>query len=211
MAVAVSLDWIFSIYLIKYLRVDGNTPVGYALQKMNELFVVGVTVIFLNRCMGGTLGDLYIQKGNLKLGLIIGITAFVIASATALPIAKFMFKLNTQVHPSFWQFLPWLVLFVFANAAMEELLFRGLFLKRLQPMFGMFFSNFMIALVFTGLHRAADYTSQMSFFLVVLVLFALAWGYCTQKTNALWAAILFHAGMDISIMLGIFSNLKIPG
>jgi len=44
-------------------------------------------------------------------------------------------------------------------------------------------------------------------FLAVLVPLALAWGYLMQKTDSIWASILFHAGMDIPIMLGIFSNL----
>jgi membrane protease YdiL (CAAX protease family) len=35
----------------------------------------------------------------------------------------------------------------------------------------------------------------------------LLWGYITQKTDGLWGSILFHAGMDIPIFLGIFSNL----
>ncbi len=207
MAVAVSLDWIFAVYLLKYLQVDGNSPVGYFLQKLNELFVVGVVVIAMTRSMGGSLGDLYIQKGKLKLGLAIGIGTFVLAAATAIPTAKFMFNLNTAALPEFWGWAPWLLLFVLANAAMEELLFRGLFLKRLQPLLGMFLSNFMIAFVFTGLHQAANYTSQMTIFLAVVTLLAVLWGYIIQKTNALWASILFHAGMDISILLGIFTNL----
>ena len=130
-----------------------------------------------------------------------------IAAATAIPTAKFMFNLDTTALSGFWKWAPWLLLFVLANASMEELLFRGLFLKRLQPLLGVFLSNFMIAFVCTGLHQVANYTSQMLIFLVVVVLLALLWGYIIQKTNALWASILFHAGMDISIMLGIFSNL----
>lgn len=35
---------------------------------------------------------------------------------------------------------------------------------------------------------------------------AVAWGYIMQKTDAVWASILFHAGMDIPIILGLFST-----
>lgn len=208
MSVAVSLDWIFSQYLLQYLHVKDQTPLGYALQKVNEFFVVAVVVIALTQIMGGRLSDLYIQKGNLKLGLLIGLGTFLVAAATAVPTAKFMFNLDTQALSGYRDWLPWLLIFVLANAAMEELLFRGLFLKRLQPLMGMFLSNFMVAFVFTGLHQAANYTSQMTIFLVVVTLLALLWGYIIQKTNALWASVLFHAGMDISILLGIFTNLK---
>jgi membrane protease YdiL (CAAX protease family) len=43
----------------------------------------------------------------------------------------------------------------------------------------------------------------------MLILFPLALllGYLAQKTDALWASILLHAGMDIPVFLGIFSNL----
>ncbi len=30
-----------------------------------------------------------------------------------------------------------------------------------------------------------------------------------QKTDSIWGSVLFHAGMDIPVMVGIFSNL--PG
>jgi uncharacterized protein len=62
--------------------------------------------------------------------------------------------------------------------------------------------------VFTALHKGVGYASNDFIFLAAVVLLALAWGYVTQKTDSLWGAILFHAGMDIPIMLGIFSNLK---
>jgi membrane protease YdiL (CAAX protease family) len=41
----------------------------------------------------------------------------------------------------------------------------------------------------------------------ILIGLALLFGTVIQKTKSLWPAILFHAGMDISVMLGIFSNL----
>ena len=103
--------------------------------------------------------------------------------------------------------LPWLLVFVLANAAQEEILFRGLFLRKLEPFLGKFVSNSLIALVFTALHQGVNYTSSELIFLAALVPLALAWGCLMQKTDSIWGSILFHAGMDIPIMLGIFSNL----
>ena len=91
---------------------------------------------------------------------------------------------------------------------MEELLFRGLFLRKLEPFFGRILSNLMIALVFTMIHGAVSYSADQYLFLVILFPLALAWGYVMQKTDGVWSSILFHAGMDIPIMLGIFSNLS---
>jgi membrane protease YdiL (CAAX protease family) len=53
-----------------------------------------------------------------------------------------------------------------------------------------------------------NYTADQYLFLAILFPLALAWGYIMQKTDSLWGSILFHAGMDIPIMLGIFSNLS---
>jgi membrane protease YdiL (CAAX protease family) len=207
LTVAVSIDYIFGIYLITRLNVDSHTPAGYALLKLNTFVVIFGVILVLNKVTGNTTGDVYIQKGNLKLGLIIGICTFVVAAATAVPTAQFMFKAGELSWGKIAPILPWLLLFVLANGAQEELSFRGLFLRKLEPYLGKFMTNFIIAFVFTGLHQAADYTSQMAIFLGVTMVLALLWGYIAQKTNALWASILFHAGMDISIMIGIFANL----
>jgi membrane protease YdiL (CAAX protease family) len=51
-----------------------------------------------------------------------------------------------------------------------------------------------------------NYTADQYLFLAILFPLALAWGYIMQKTDRLWGSILFNAGMDIPIMLGIFSN-----
>ena len=67
-------------------------------------------------------------------------------------------------------------------------------------------SNILVAFVFTSLHSFANYT-EMTIFIAVVTLLAILWGYIMQKTNSALASIFFHAGMDISIMLGMFSNL----
>lgn len=44
------------------------------------------------------------------------------------------------------------------------------------------------------------------YFLIILVPLAFAWGYIMQKTEGLWGSVLFHAGMDIPILLTLFST-----
>jgi membrane protease YdiL (CAAX protease family) len=207
MAMAVSLDRFISIYLIVYLGVSDTTAAGWAIPKLNECIVVVCVVILFTRMAGGSLGSIYLQKGNLKLGLIVGLVTFFLAAAGSTVMATLLFKGQDLTLARITLWLPWLLIFVLANAAQEELLFRGLFLRKLQPFFGKFISNLLIVFVFTLLHRGATYTSNDYLFLAVLVPLALAWGYVMQKTDSVWGSILFHAGMDIPIMLGIFSNL----
>ena len=56
-------------------------------------FCVSVsTVIVITRLSGNNLGSIYIQKGNLKQGLIIGSVAFLIAAIGAPFIAPVLFQ-----------------------------------------------------------------------------------------------------------------------
>jgi membrane protease YdiL (CAAX protease family) len=90
---------------------------------------------------------------------------------------------------------------------MEEILFRGLFLRKLIPFFGTFMSIFLIAFVFTGLHYWTSYSADERIFLAVTFPLALALGAIMYKTDRAWGSILLHAGRDIPIKLGIFSEL----
>jgi membrane protease YdiL (CAAX protease family) len=206
MTVAVSLDYVFGVYLLVYLHVNDITPLGFALLKLNECVVVVSVIILLTRTAGSSLGSIYIQKGNLKLGLIIGLVTFFLAAAGSIPMAN-LFKPQDLSLARIIPWLPWLLISALVNGAQEELLFRGLFLRKLQPFFGKFLSNFLVVFVFTLLHGSVGYTSDKTLFLVLVFLLGLAWGYIMQKTDSIWGSILFHAGMDLPIFLGIFSNL----
>ena len=205
LALAVSLDWMLSKYLINYLGVTDNTPAGWAYQKLFECVVIAGTVIALTKASKNNLGSIYIQRGNLKLGLTIGLVTFGLAAALSIPMAN-LFQAQNLTLTRIIPWIPWVLIFVLANGTMEEIMFRGLFLRKLEPFFGQFIPNLMIAFIFTGIHGAATYTSDQYIFLAILFPLALAWGFIMQKTDAVWGSILFHAGMDIPIILGIFSN-----
>ena len=208
MSVATSLDWVFANYLLEHIRLNTQTPSGMALMKLNEFFIVATTIITLTLLTGGRLGSIYIQKGNLREGLLVGGIAFCLAAAASPWMAEYLFKGQNLTSERIIIWLPWVLIFALANAAQEELLFRGLFLGKLEPFFGKFISNALIVFVFTLVHQGVNYTSDQLSFLAVLVLLAFAWGYLMQKTDSIWGSVLFHAGMDIPVILGIFSNLK---
>lgn len=207
MMIVVTLDYIGAIFFQKHLAFNETTPYGLAMQKLNQSFIIIFTVVALTLLSGGTLGSIYIQKGRLKLGLLVGITLFLLAAAGSTFMAYDLFKGRELTVERITGWLPWLLIFVLANAAQEELLFRGLFLRKLRPLFGGFGANLMIMLVFTLLHYGVNYASNDIKFAAAVAILALIWGWLTQKTNALWASILFHAGMDLPILLGMFSNL----
>lgn len=204
---ALSLALIINTYLFDKLDVSDANIAGWALPKLNECLVIISVVIVFTWLSGGSLGSIYLQKGNLKLGLLIGGIAFLVFVPGYIPMAELLFKGEGLTVARVLPWIPLLLVTVLANGALEEVLFRGLFLRKLEPFFGKFLSNFLIALVFTVLHKGSAYTSSEFIFLAVLVPLALVWGYVMQKTDSVWGSILFHAGMDIPIFLGIFSNL----
>ncbi len=206
LSAAVLVEWVFGVYLLEYLNISTAAPAGWVTMKVNEALVVIATILLLTRSAGGSLGSIYIQKGNLKLGLLIGGIAFLLAAAGSFPMAT-LFKAQDLSLARVMPWIPWLLAYVLANAAMEEAMFRGLFLRKLEPFFGKFLSNLLVAFVFTGLHGTVTYSADNLIFLAVTFPLALVWGWIMQKTDSVWGSILFHAGMDIPIMLGIFSQL----
>ncbi|MEL7643143.1 MAG: type II CAAX endopeptidase family protein [bacterium] len=207
MALAVTLDWIFGRFLVDTLNITTDSPRVNALMKLNEAVLIIVVILFFTRVSGSSFGSIYVQWGNRKWGIIIGLTTFILSVAVSGLGAKYLFMAQNLTLERVVPWIPWLLIYVLSNGAMEELLFRGLFLQKLEPFFGKLLSNILIAFVFTSLHSFANYTSEMTIFIAVVTLLAILWGYIMQKTSSALASILFHAGMDVSIMLGMFSNL----
>jgi membrane protease YdiL (CAAX protease family) len=96
---------------------------------------------------------------------------------------------------------------VFSNALKEEIQFRGLFIIRFEPQLGAGTSNFLQALIFTLPHLGEVYSTAFPVFLCIVFLLGLGFGVFTQKTDSILASVLFHTGANISVILGIFSNI----
>jgi len=202
-----ALDLYTSYWILDTFNFNSNSPAGFALMRTkNAVFIIALILLF-NRLAGGSLGSVYVQKGRLRQGLLIGLGTFLGGAAIAVPMAIFLYKGADLSLERILIWLPYLLVFVLVNASYEELLFRGIFLRKLEPFIGRFPANLLTAVVFALSHSAVTYTSDMLVFLSGSLLFALAWGWLMQKTDSLWGSILFHAGLDIPIMLGIFSGL----
>jgi hypothetical protein len=194
-------------WLLNTLKVPLQTPAGIALDKLDSSLIISLGVIVLTLASGGRLSDLYLKKGNLKRGLLIGAVAFIICAAGAMPFSEGFFGARDLSLGRVLPWTPWILVFVFGNAFNEELLFRGLFLGKYGPLLGRFLSNLVIAIPFALHHSGVSYTTDTLMFLGLLIPLSLAWGWLTQKTGSLWGAVLFHAGTDIPVVLSIFSNL----
>jgi len=103
--------------------------------------------------------------------------------------------------------MAWVAPFVLLNGLREELWFRGVFLKKYETFLGARTANILAALIFAVTHFGVEYTPILLIFLGITFLLGLIWGFIMQKTDSLLGSALFHAAMDISVILGIFSYL----
>ncbi len=191
-----------------------TTPVnGLVMSMFFSTVLVVIPIIALTLISGDRLPTIFLQKGDLKQGIIIGLRAFFIFAIASIPIATYLF--NGQ-NLSIGRVIPWMpaiLAIVILNGIREELLYRGLFLKKYEPIFRPIVSNVLQALIFSLSHTVAGrgaiaYTSFTVAFVVITFLLGLALGYLMRRTDSLLGPVLFHAGTDIPIFMGIISNLS---
>lgn len=196
--------WLFFFIL----TFQTNNAEGLALAKLSEsIFIVG-TIILILLISKINLRSTYLQLGNLKRGLIYGLAGFAFFVIFSFTGAELLFYGGTTLNWSnvlLW--LPWIFIFIFANAVMEELLYRGLFFQKFKAFFSQKTANLLQALIFALIHFGVTYTSQQFIFLILNFFLGLFWGYIVQKTDSLIGSILFHAGADFVVIIGIFSAL----
>jgi uncharacterized protein len=168
-------------------------------------------IIILTRVSGNSLGSIFLKKGNIKLGLIIGLAGFSFFALTSIPATQYLFQGQNLNLGRVIAWLPWIIPIVLLNGIREELLYRGLFLKKLEPKLGLKASNLLQAIIFSLSHSVAGvglnaYTPYISILVIFTFSLGLAWGYIMQRTDSIIGSTLFHAGTDIPIFIGIFSN-----
>lgn len=200
---AVLVSTIFSDSLMALFGATLANPQGIAIAKFSESLLRVAVILLMAAVVRADWHSIYLQKGRLGLGLAIGIPGFIVLAVWGLlPIASQPGGVNTLLS-----LLPWILLFILSNAFMEELLFRGILLKRYEPFLGKSLSLWLVTITFTLLHFQAGYVLNAILFLVQLFPFALIWGWLMQKTDSLWGSVLFHAGADCIIIYNIFKMM----
>jgi membrane protease YdiL (CAAX protease family) len=193
-------DWLLGV-----LNVSQDTAAELAITKLSETVWICLTIVAVTVLFGVDMGTIFLKRGKLKQGLLVGLIAFLLLSVIA------TVRASTQ-NITFQQLLqlsPWILIFVLANGFLEELLYRGLFLKRYEPVLGRHLSNLVTALVFVTIHAQVTYTPDLLPFLIGLFFLAMLWGALMQRTDSVIGSALFHAGADTLIILGILADFGI--
>jgi membrane protease YdiL (CAAX protease family) len=204
---ALLFDWYFSNWLVRLLGIHLKSPVGYAVDKVEGAFLIAMTIVGLTLISGGSLASLYLKRGKLAQWFTIGIATFVFFAVSAPLAIRNLFYAESFTVAAVAVWAPWLLVFVLANALGEELIFRGLLLSRLERVLGGLPAVLVVTAVFTLWHAGASYAVSPPFFLAIVFVLGLGWAYVVRSTDSLWGAVLFHAGADIPVVIGVFSLL----
>jgi membrane protease YdiL (CAAX protease family) len=191
-----------------------STVYGMLSWQIMSTLVIVIPIVLLTRISGTDMGEIYLHRGRLRLGLLLGLGSFlfmlmlILGFPTGLRYASMLFSISEDLtYQKLLSLMPVVVAFVLLNGFKEELLNRGLFLKKLEPFLGARPSNILTAFVFAVTHVGVNYTPVLLVFLGITFLLGLVWGYVMQKTDSIIGSALFHAAMDITIILGIFSYM----
>jgi len=206
---AVSLGVLLARYWgsipINLLGFSVTTVQGVAMAKFGEVLSIVLPILVLHFATGGDMNGLFLKGGNLKLGFIAGIIGFAAFVGIGLLQAIGSGLRWATVAAA----LPWILIFIFANAFMEELWFRALFLKKLEPLVGARTALIITSLVFAGVHISSTYVIDILMFMVLLMALALLWGWLMRKSNSIWGPVLIHAGGDILVILGFLAGAEL--
>jgi len=204
-SVSLLLMWLLDDFPRRWLGFDPKEPTGRAAIKVTDAVILLLTVIVLGTLLRIDFDSIYLRKGTRpRLALAIGFAGFALMAVFAVVEAHAMGITNRRILG--W--LPWILSFVLANGFFEELMYRGLFLRKFEPLLGARLANLLIAFVFAVGHAGVTYSEDVLVFVAITFVFALIWGYLMQKTGTLWGSALFHAGADTLIIIGIFSGVK---
>lgn len=166
----ISIDYFIPLsrWLIPFSPDHLQTPAGIALDKLGSSIIIIGGIVVLTIISGEKLSSLFLYDGNVRESLKIGTVAFSIVAFGSVLIAK-LFGAQDLRMERIIPWLPWILIFIAGNALNEELLFRGLFFKKLEPVLGGFLSNLVVAIPFVLHHTGVTYTNDVLMFLSYLL------------------------------------------
>ncbi len=194
--------WFFNVEIPIIVK---DSVEGWTVYKLLEAVPIIVIILLGIRFRGMDVGFLYLQKGKLKLSLMTGLiyAPMALLQFAAVTMLSFSTDINTLLA---WT--PWFLTFAFANSIMEELMFRGLFLRAFNFYFEPKWAIGLSALIFGIFHAISiqflGIPLMIAFFCFTIILGALC-GYIMWKTGSIAGAIIAHAIADIFFIVAAFA------
>ena len=196
--------FIVSFFTPEIWGLNLETPRGIAFAKLSDAAIISMVLIIFFLLGGYRPKDIYLAKGRLFNGFLIGLLSFVFMGYMAI---------NNPEHPMATEFLvkniAWILIFVLSNGFMEELLFRGIFLRQLGNFMKPVWAVVLTSVVFAAAHLQVTYTPDVLFFVGITLILGLIWGLLMHYTKSIIASMLFHAGADLLIILPIYASFGV--
>ena len=188
------------------LPIDSISPVKeIALDKLSQFLHIVSVILVMTLLAGKKLGEIFLQPGRFKQGLVFGLVSF-----TGFAVIGYFLIAGTSNYVNMLiKSIPWLLLFVFANAIMEELWFRGIFLKVFRPLVGKWGAILVTSLVFGLSHISVTYDfpdGGIVFGGLVFILGTVG-AYVMYEYDSAIGPIFFHAGYDLLIIVPIINSI----
>ena len=92
---------------------------------------------------------------------------------------------------------------------MEELFFRGIFLKQLENFLKSVWGIILTSIVFAAAYLQVTYVPNVLFLAEIIFILGIIWGFLLYYTKSITASALFHAGTDLMIIIPIYLSLGI--
>jgi membrane protease YdiL (CAAX protease family) len=191
----------------------GSTVSATIWVQLLETALAAVPILVLVRWWGDNLSDLYLRVGKIGWWLLVSAVVFVACYlATAAGMTQHLFPVRSVLRlERFLALTPALLVLCLSNAFQEELLFRGLFLKRYQNIFRAPIANLLQAAVFAIAHAGVVYTPiAFAFLFVVAFPLGLIAGYLMSRTRGMLTPVILHAGLDIPIYFAFLTYVIRP-
>ncbi len=129
------LTWVAGRALPAPNSLTGSPIIALALSKVFDVVPMLLPMLLLPLLAGDSLGELYLQRGKLGQSLLLGLLA---GGACLIPFVLLdgLEGARAAGTATVVAALPWIAVFALANSFMEELWWRGLFLRKFQALLG---------------------------------------------------------------------------
>ena len=179
---------------------------GNVIAQLIDSAVVIIPILLLTLASGDKLSSIFLQRGNVRLGLIVGLIVFIVFLLVSGVVAV---QLAGMSPGGFLLLTPYLLVLALANGFKEELWFRGLFLNKYEPLLGIGLSNFLQAPIFAASLIEGEFAPALVGIVLVSFVLGLGLGYLMRRTGSILGPSLCEAGSVIPIFLIAISSLKL--
>lgn len=206
----VSVGWMLDYYLTDNIKdlfsLNTKELSGFAYTMVTSTLLVTAPVIIGWLISGQNLSTLFIQGSAKMWGILLGSAGLLLFGGLGVLQSLDQGLAIKRIGAA----IPLALVFSLANGFREELVYRAVFIKGFQATIGVLATIIVTTLVFTLAHLDVSYTpASQIIFMIVLVIIGVVGSWIMMKTGSLLGSVLFHAGADLLLIMGMLSSQQL--